>query len=147
MTYTASAAQAGRSSLLSIGGTPTLIGEVKSVSLNRGEWQTIDVTNFQSGVEQEWISTIRNSGTVAVKFNRVSADAGQAAVETAYISGAVTAFVLELPKVSGQVTHGDRYSFSAIVTKSNFTDEVKSVIEGDVELKITGSAPPLTAGA
>ncbi len=38
MTYGGSLAQAGRGSTLSIGGTPTLIGEVKDVPLNRGKW-------------------------------------------------------------------------------------------------------------
>lgn len=147
MTYSGSQAQRGASSTLSIGSSPTLIGEVKSVSLNRGEWQTMDVTNLESGVDEEILTTLRNNGTVAFKINRVSADAGQAAVETAYQSGALTAFVLQLPKTPAQTSQGDKYSFSAFVIKSNIGPvEPKSAIEGDIELKISGTAP-LTIGS
>lgn len=142
MTYSGSQAQRGASSTLSIGASPTLIGEVKSISLNRGEWQTMDVTNLQSGLDEEILTTIRNNGTVAFKMNRVSADAGQVAVETAYQAGTLVAFALQLPKTPSQSVNGDKYTFNAFVTKSNIGPvEPKSAIEGDVELKISGTAP------
>jgi len=139
--YTSSQAQAGRGSQLFIGSSPILIGEIKSVSLNRGEWQSVETTNMESGSDAEILTTIRSNGSVAFKINRVSSDAGQVAVEAAYQSGMLTAFALQLPKTAAQSTKGDVYGFNAYVTKSNINDEVKSAIDGDLELKISGSTP------
>lgn len=146
MTYTASAAQAGRGSTLSIGGTPTMIGELSDVPFNRGKWQTADVTNFESGSDAEFISTIRKPGTVTLKGNRVSSDAGQIAVEAAYQSGALVAFTLQLPKTPAQTSSGDKYTFSALVLGSDFDVKTTEAIEFSIELQISG-AVTLTVGS
>ena len=80
MSYSGSQAQAGRGSQLSIGASPILIGEVKDVPLDRGKWAVVDTTNFESGSDSEQLVTIRKPGSCTFKFNRVSTDAGQAAV-------------------------------------------------------------------
>jgi len=146
MTYSGSLAQAGRGSTLSIGGTPVLIGEVKDVPLNRGKWSLVDTTNFQSGSDSEQLVTVRKPGSVTLKGNRVSADVGQVAVEAAYQSGALAAFVLQLPKTAAQTTAGDKYSFSAFVVGSDFTDSVEQAIEFSIELNISGGCT-LTVGS
>ncbi len=146
MTYSGSLAQAGRGSSLSIGGTPVLIGEVKEVPLNRGKWSMIDTTNFESASDSEQLAVIRKPGSCTFKGNRVSSDAGQVAVETAYQSGALVAFVLQLPKTAAQTTAGDKYSFSAFVTGSDFTDSVEQAIEFSIELNISGGCT-LTVGS
>jgi hypothetical protein len=53
MTYSNSLAQTGSGSTLSIGTTPVLIGEIKSSSINGASWATADVTNFNSGLNQD----------------------------------------------------------------------------------------------
>ncbi len=146
MAYAGSQAQSGRGSTLSIGATPTLIGEVKSVPFTSGKWQTADVTNFESGNDAEFITTIRDNGTVTLEGNRVSSDAGQTAVETAYDSGAIAAFTLQLPKTASQVTNGDKYTFNALVIGRDFTVDTTKEIDWKVELKISG-AVTFTAGA
>jgi len=146
MTYGGSQAQAGRGSVLSIGSTPTLIGEIKEVPLNRGKWEIVDTTNFESGSDSEQLVTIRKPGTITFKGNRVSTDAGQALVETAYQSGALTAFVLQLPKNLTQTTAGDKYTFNAFVVGSDFSDAVNAVIEFSIELQISGACT-LTEGS
>lgn len=146
MTYTSSQAQAGRGSVLSIGATPTLIGEVKEVPLNRGKWDLVDVTNFESGSDSEQLVTIRKPGTVSFKGNRVSSDAGQVLVESAYQSGALTAFVLTLPKTAAQTSSGDKYTFNAFVVGSDFTDAVTQAVEFSIELQISGPCT-LTVGS
>ena len=146
MTYTSSQAQAGRGSQLAIGGTPTMIGEVKGVPLNRGKWDLVDVTNFESGSDSEQMVTIRKPGSVTFTGNRVSGDAGQEAVETAYQSGALAAFTLTLPKTATQTSTGDKYTFNAFVVGSNFTDNVTQVIEFSIELQISGPCT-LTVGS
>lgn len=139
MTYTGSKAQAGRGSVLSIGGTPTEVGEVKEVPLNRGKWSMIDVTNFDSGSDSEQITTVRKPGQVTLKGNRVSSDAGQALVETAYQSGALASFTLQLPKTAAQTTAGDKYVFSAFVTGSDFSVGVEQATEFSLDLQLSGA--------
>lgn len=146
MPYTSSQAQAGRGSQLSIGATPTLIGEVKDVPLNRGKWSLVDTTNFESGSDSEQLVTIRKPGTLTFKGNRVSSDAGQAAVESAYQAGTLTAFVLTLPKTAAQTSTGDKYTFSAFVVGSDFTDSTEQVIEFSIELQLSGPCT-LTVGS
>lgn len=145
MTYTGSLAQAGRGSSLSIGGTPTVIGEIKTAGISGNSWGTADVTNFESGADQEFITTIRNNGELRLAGNRVVADAGQALVETAYSTGAITAFVLALPKTAAQTTSGDKYSFNALVQSRSFDVDVSKEISWSVTLKISG-AVTFTAG-
>lgn len=145
MTYTGSAASAGRGSVLSVGATPTIVGEVKSSGFQGNKWDTADVTNYQSGPDREFIVTVRDNGTLKLSGNRVALDAGQVIVEAAYQSGAITAFVLTLPKASGETTSGDKYAFNALVESRSFDVDVTKEISWEVSLKISG-AVTFTAG-
>lgn len=146
MPYTGSQAQAGRGSSLSIGATPTLIGEITDVPFKRPEWNFVDVTNFESGNDEEVLSTIRKTGQFTVTFNRVSSDAGQAAVEAAYQSGALSPFVMQLAKATGQVTNGDKYVFNAYVIGSDLGIKPTDKIAGSITLKTSGPVT-LTVGS
>lgn len=146
MAYAGSQAQSGRGSTIGIGATPTLIGEIKSVPFTSGKWQTADVTNFDSGNDAEFITTIRDNGSLQIEGNRVPGDAGQQAIETAYQSGTLEAFVITLPKTSAQTTKGDTYTFNALVLSRDFTVDVTKEIDFKVELKISG-AVTYTAGS
>lgn len=145
MTYSGSQAIAGRGSSLSIGGTPTLIGEIRSCTPSGNAWGTEDVTNFQSGPDQEFITTIRNNGQFKVAGNRVSTDAGQVLVEAAYASGAINSFTLQLPKQGSQTTNGDKYVFNALVETRDFAVEYNKEISWTLSLKVSG-AVAYTAG-
>lgn len=142
--YAGSQAQAGRGTIISIAGT--VIGEVSDSPLTRGKWETADVTNFESGSDSEFITTIRKPGTLTVKGNRVASDAGQQAVETAYQNGTIAAFAIQLPKTASQSTQGDKYSFNALVVGSSFTISPTKQVEFDIELQISG-ATTFTAGS
>lgn len=146
MTYTGSKAQAGRGSVLSIGGTPTEIGEVSDVPFNRPEWDFVETTNFDSTIDAEVLTVIRKVADVEFTFNRVSSDAGQVLVETAYNSGALAAFVLQLPKTPTQTTAGDKYVFSAFVVGSNLKVSPKDKVAGTVKLQTSGPVT-LTVGS
>ena len=146
MTYTNSQAQAGRGSTLSIGATPTMIGEVKSAAITGNSWGTADVTNFESGPDQEFILTIRNNGELKVAGNRVSTDAGQLLVEAAYQSGAINSFTLQLLKSPAQTSTGDKWVFNALVQARSFDVDVSKEISWTVTLKISG-ALTFTAGS
>jgi hypothetical protein len=145
-TYTNSQAQAGKGSSLSIGGTPTPIGELKSAPINRGKWKFVDTTNFESGADSETLPVIRDNGSVSMEGNRVSGDAGQLLVEAAYQSGAISAFTLTLPKTTAQTTSGDKYAFNAYIESSDFTADVTKEIDFKIGLKISGPVT-LTVGS
>jgi hypothetical protein len=145
-TYTNSAAQTGAGSSLSIGTTPTLVGEIKTSGISGAQWGTADVTNFNSGFNQEFINTIRNNGSLKLGGNRSSADAGQVLVESYFSSGALAPFVLQLPKTALQVTTGDVYSFKALVESREFDVSVDKEVSYSVSLKISG-AVAFTVGA
>jgi hypothetical protein len=141
LAYTGSKAQAGRGSLLSIGATPTPIGECADIPFNRPEWETVDITNFDSGSDEEQLVTIRRAATFSVTGNRVSSDAGQISVEAAYQSGALTPFTLQLPKTGAQTTSGDKFTFSAYVKGSNFKLSPTGKIEFTLNLQTSGPIP------
>lgn len=143
---TPSKSQAGRGSQLEIGATPTLIGECSDIPFNRGEWNNVDVTNLDSGSDEEILPTIRMTATFDIKGNRVSSDAGQVLAEAAYQSGSVEAFALTLPKTATQVTKGDTYAFNAYVLASDFTVAPTKQIEFTLKLKTTGPVT-LTVGS
>ncbi|MBB6144717.1 hypothetical protein HNQ77_002673 [Silvibacterium bohemicum] len=154
MSYTGSKAQSGRGSALSIGGvtgstgteTFTLVGEIKTSGISGAQWGTDDVTNFQSNADQEFITTIRNNGSLRLDGNRVSTDAGQVAVEAAFASGSKYDFKLVLPLALGQTTTGDTYTFSALVESRDFTVDVSKAISWSVTLKVSGPVT-LTTGS
>lgn len=146
MAYTGSKAQAGRGSSLSVGVTPTLIGEIKTSGMNGGKWETADVTNFDSGADREFITTLRDNGTVEVAGNRVPGDAGQVLIETAYEDGSLQSFTLQLPKTASQTVSGDKYAFTALILSRDFSVDVTKEIDWKLSLKISG-AVTYTAGS
>ena len=146
MAYAGSKSQAGRGSMLSIGATPTEVGECSDVPFTRPEWDFVDVTNFDSSSDQEMLATIRKAATFACKGNRVMSDAGQLLVEAAYQSGALTAFTLTLPKTPTQTTKGDVYTFNAFVKTFGFDISPTKQIEFNLSLQTSG-AVTFTAGS
>jgi hypothetical protein len=138
MTYSTSQAQAGRGSSLAIGSTPVPIGEITDVPFKRPEWQFVEATNFESGNDEEVLTSIRKTAQFAVTFNRVSSDAGQAAVEAAYQNGTLQPFVMQLPKTVAQTTNGDKYTFNAYIIGSDFGVKPTDKIAGTMNLKTSG---------
>lgn len=146
MSYTSSQSQAGRGSSISIGSTPTLIGEITDIPLSLPKWDSVDVTNLESGSDQENLLTIRKSSTFTVKGNRVSSDAGQTAVVAAYQGATLSAFVVTLPKTPTQTTKGDSYSFSAFVMSASFDVSPTGKIDFSMDLMTSGPVT-FTAGS
>lgn len=146
MTYSGSQAQAGRGTTISIGATPTLIGEISEIPFDLPEWNTDDVTNFESGLDEEFIVTIRKSMEFTVTGNRVSSDAGQTAVQAAYAGPTLSAFVIQLPKTSSQTTNGDKYAFNAWVLAQSFTIQTTKKVDFKMKLKTSGPVT-FTAGS
>ena len=149
MAYNGSRAQAGRGSQLSIGGltgaggpdTYVLIGEIKTGGISGAQWQTEDVSNFESGADQEFLATMRDNGTIDMAGNRVASDAGQLAVENAFSTGLKYDFKLQLPvnTQAGQTTVGDAFTFSALCQGRDIAVDTTKAIGWTVKLKVSGA--------
>jgi hypothetical protein len=147
VTYTGSKAQAGRGSIISIGsGTPVEIGEISSCSPTGNAVEFVDTSNFDSGVDEEFLPTMRNNGSYRLQGNRVSSDAGQIAVNTAYNTLAIASYTIQYPKRSDQTSTGDKRVFNAFVETIGESIEVKNKITFDVTLKVSG-LPVFTPGS
>lgn len=135
--YSGSKAQAGRGTIVKIGST--VIGEVSDAPINRGKWETVDTTNFESGNDSEYLQTIRKGQATTIKGNRLgSLDAGQAAVETAWENGTAASFTITIPKNGSQTTVGDSYTFNALVLSFDFSVQPTKQIEFSIDLQPTG---------
>lgn len=98
------------------------------------KWETDEATNFDSsGVER--IATMFDGGAWKVTGNRISSDTGQAAMQAAYASGALTMFQVVSPKLASQSVSGDMWAFSAILSEWNgkFSAKKKVPISGTLE--------------
>jgi predicted secreted protein len=144
MSYTKSGAQKTKGTTLGIdtstSGTPTysVLGEITSIEPSGQQMGTVEVTNMDSAAK-EYLSTIIDSGEFKVTYNRVSSDAGQTAVKTAFASGDLKSFQVTLPKASGQTVSGDTFTFDAIVTDYNLSSmAVDKALQVSVTLKISG---------
>lgn len=151
MAYTGSKSQVGRGTIVSIGGqtgtggTFTTIGEVTDASFSGAAWGTVDVTNFDSGVDDEFISTTRNNGDLTLQGNMIDAEPGQVALFAAYDTGFKYDFKVQLQPAQGQTT-GKVYTFSALVTSLETSIQTRSVVNFNTKLKISG-AITRTAGS
>lgn len=146
MPYTSSQAQPGRGWSLSVGATPTLVGEIADLPFTRPEWDFANVTNLQSGSDEEMLPVIRKAAKFAIKGNRVDVDAGQVLVEAAYRSGALLACVVTATKTAAQTTSGDKWTFNAYVVKSNFAVSPTKQVEFEIDFQTSGDVVP-TAGS
>jgi hypothetical protein len=120
MSYSFSTGQTGSQSVLSIGSTPVVIGQIQDIAFSGQVLKMLDSTNLQSVVEEEQPS-LPNAGELKVTCLRVPTDTGQAAVQTAFNLGSqqtAAPFTLQLAPnaADGQTTHGDKFAFNAYVT-------------------------------
>lgn len=141
MAYTGTKAQTGLGTTLSMGATPTIVGEVISVKLSGRKANFEDATNMQSTAE-EVIPTIPSPGEWDFELNRVSGDAGQILIEAAMDDGAaqpLQSFTVQLPKALGQTTSGDKYAFSGYVESFDWSGDTKKKVTASLKLKVTNA--------
>ena len=125
-------------------GTPpatsgTLIGEIQELPFERPEWQFDDITNLQSGNDEEILPTIRKGTEFTLKVNYVSGDAGQTAVENAYANATLNTFTLQATKSPTQTVSGDKWVVNAYVLAFNL-DAISAAkhVTGSIKVKTTG---------
>lgn len=114
----------------------TKISELNSLELTGRQAQTDDATNFDSE-EEEFIATIITPGEWSFSGSRISGDAGQQALSTAFAALASHNFTVVAPKTGTQTT-GDTWAFKALVTDDglSFAPTKGQAISG--KLKISG---------
>lgn len=145
MSYSASAAVSGLSSTFSINtgtaSTPTwtLVGEISSLNLTGRQTTTADVTNFESGA-REFIPVLIESGVWDIKGNRISGDAGQTAMETAFttVPPVKKEFQIVLPKSATQTVTGDSFVFTAVIQELDYSVEIDKAVSLSCKLKVSG---------
>lgn len=150
MSYNGSQAGIGLGTILSIGTltspvTFTTVGELNKCTGSGRQAGTADTTNFQSNA-REFVPTLIDSGTWAIGGNRVSADAGQIAMEAAFTNLELHTFKIQLPKAPGQTSVGDSCVFLALVEQLNYTVEVDKAVTFEGQLKVSGK-PTWTPGS
>jgi hypothetical protein len=132
------------------GGTDTYvpIGEVQEFKFNAIKRSTTTNTNFDSGNTVQKLGTLLDFGTFTATYNRVSNNAGQLAAIAANANGAAYDFKLQLipNTLAGQVTTGDSYVMSGIVTEAGAFDGSQSKVSTGT-LTIDLNSVVFTAGA
>jgi hypothetical protein len=143
MPYTGSLAGIGLGSVLSINtgtaSTPTwtAVGELRKLNLTGRQAGTADTTNFASAA-REFKPTLIASGTWDIEGNRVGGDAGQVAMEAAFVGLAMKQFKIQLPISGAQTTTGDSFTFTALVEELDYSVEVDKVVMLTGKLKVSG---------
>jgi len=146
MPYTETQAQSGLGTTFAINtGTAsvpvwTTIGEIVTAPQSGRMVKTADATNLES-LAVEWIATLVDSGTFDITTNRVAGDAGQVAVEAAFVARTRQPYKVTLPMTASQSTAGDTFSFSALVEESNPLADISTdkVIQDKFKLKVSGA--------
>jgi hypothetical protein len=155
MAYTSTQAQSGNGSILAINtGTVssaiwTTVGEISDIAQSGKTNKSDDATNLQSSAE-EFIPTILTPGSWGLTLNRVSGDAGQAAVLASFnaLPPTIKQYKITLPKAAGQSTTGDAFAFSAMVEEFNDLGTVKADKKISTQAKLKVSGPiVLTVGS
>jgi hypothetical protein len=146
MAYTGTKAQSGSQTTLSVGATPTLVGEITDLAQSGKMNKTDDATNLESPGE-EFIATLLAPGSWTITLNRVPGDAGQALMLTDFNSKVIDSFTVQIAKTATQTVSGDKYAFSALVEEWNDVSSVKAdkKITTQGKLKVSGSIT-FTAG-
>lgn len=152
-TYTGSKAVIGRGTQFSIGPvqgtsspTYTSIGEITDSSIGSRTFDKVEVSNFDSDIDKEYIKGLREPGSGDITFNRVTDDAGQLALEAAFESPQAFLFKLQFAPGVGQ-TIGEVWTFAALVMSVDPPSISPSkVIQGKLSLQVTGPRT-ITAGS
>lgn len=146
MPYTASKAQTGQGTLISVNqgnaSPPTwvVIGEPLGAAFNDKNMFD-DSTNLQS-VAKEFLATLPDPGVLSVDLNRVGNDAGQLILRADYAANPPTRsgykVVLPVNTAAGQTVTGDTYSFLGFVESLSPDVKTDKKIQSKFSIRITG---------
>ena len=116
---------------LSLGATPTLIGEITSLNVSGFGLSAVESTNL-AATTKTFLPGIISPGTISCDFNSDGSNAGQDLIKSTVTSRAAIAFVIAS-------TDGSTFSGSSIITGYDYKAAVDGVITGSVTLQVTGT--------
>lgn len=137
------------------GETFVTIGQVKNISWTQPKLQTEDATNLGSATLgqatlKEYLPTVIEPGQMTGQLIYLPGDAGQQAVNTAFLSGIVHDFKLQFPALAefGQTTTGNLYAFSGFVLEQPLPDGVdpQKIMTSKITVQIV-TAVTVTVGS
>lgn len=144
MSYTSSAAFAGRGSKLQYSTNPpsvsyTVLAEIKTIAQSGMKADLADVTNMQSSNFREWLPTLNDSGEIAFTGNLLPNDASGADMLGFFNNQTKVTYQIVLPPTSAHPTSEGTYTFQAYVSSidRNVAVDKEATIAG--KLKITGT--------
>lgn len=117
-----------------LNGTQVTVGKLTSVGEIAPEAEELDVTTLEStGGYREYIQGFRDSGEVEISGYHDASDTGQAAVRTAFASGAKGAFLVSFPD-------GTDVTFSGFIKSHTLgAAEVDGAIGFGAVIRISGA--------
>jgi len=142
----ASKGATGAGSTFSIGSTPVVVGQVKTIQFNGQKITYDDLTNLSSPmmgtstvVMGEKLPAKAEAGTLAIGFTYLPLDPGYQALLAAFESQALTAFTVQSAKVPPQTTTGNSFAFSGYVSEQPLPDiQVDKTMTSKVTIEISG---------
>jgi hypothetical protein len=116
---------------LSLGSTPTLIGELTSLNFSGFGLSAVESTNL-AATTKTFLPGIISPGTISCDFNSDGANAGQDLIKSTVTARTAIAFAIASADAS-------TFSGSAIITGYDYKAAVDGVITGSVTLQVTGA--------
>lgn len=137
MAYSGSQAFSPRGTIISYETNPSVgflqLAEIKEINFTGAKFDLADVTNYQSGVFKEWLTTLADSGEVSFTGNYIPTDSSQQALLGFFNAGLLVSWQVTLPNALGVIT------FKAFVQslEHNLPLDKEATLTG--KLKITGA--------
>jgi len=116
---------------LSLGATPTLIGELTSLNFSGFGLSAVESTNL-AATTKTFLPGIISPGTISCDFNSDGGNAGQDLIKSTVTARTAIAFAIASAEAS-------TFSGSAIITGYDYKAAVDGVITGSVTLQVTGA--------
>ena len=124
-------AQGATLSIDNSGGTPQLIGQLKTFSGFDGAATEIDITNLASSAK-EFRQGLQDEGSIDIEYQFDPADVGQEELRLARAAQATRELILTLAS-------GDVATFQGFVVSRPVSGGVDEVVEGTSSIRITGA--------
>jgi hypothetical protein len=143
----ANKAGSGFGTTFGIGVVPTLVLGVKTVQWSGIKVTTEEISDFASASGgREFLATLIDLGEFAISGNRIPLDAGQVLMWTTLNARLPATFTAQNPPIGTQVTTGDKWVFSGILTEITQDNQFDKAVTFSAKIKVSGLVT-LTAGS
>lgn len=131
---------------LTLNGTP--IGQMMDIKGPELSTDTNEITNHSSpDYTEEFIATIKRTGTITFPLVFYSGDASHAALQTAWLDRSKDAYVMTYPDETGVADAGDSWGFNAYCVGFSMSAPVNGHLAADITLRPSGAPLFTPAGS